>query len=132
MATIYMNITVTSVAIADSRPLTGFICRYGVGRGIWTTGVPRLDQEYDVEFDIDQPIRVGLNTKVTKDEVTRIYNSEHQITLVAKVEDVFENETASLRFGDSLILVEYGGDFPTTGTWVEVTLPQIEISDTGI
>ena len=127
-----MHITVTSVANTDSSPVTGFICRYGVGRGIWTVGVPRPDQEYDVEFDLDQPIRFGLNTKVTKNEVPRIYNSEHQITLIAKIEDVFENNTASLRFGDSLILVDYEGVFSTIGTWVEVTLPQIKISDTGI
>jgi len=127
-----MHVTVTSVANTDSSPVTEFICRYGAGRGIWTVGVPRPGQEYDVEFDLDQPIRVGLNTKVTKDEVSRINNCEHQIMLIAKIEDVFENNTASLRFGDSLILVDYEGVLPSIGTWVEVTMPQIEISDTGI
>jgi hypothetical protein len=127
-----MHITVTLVANTASSPVIEFNCRYGVGRGTWTVGVPRLDQEYDVEFDFDQPLRFGVNTKVTNDKVSRIYNSEHQITFIAKIEDVFENDTASLRFGDSLILVDYEGVFPAIGTWVEVTLPQIEISDTGI
>lgn len=127
-----MHVTVTSVAMADSRPSIGFLCRYGVGRGIWTVGVPRLDQEYDVEIDIDQSICVGLNTKVTRDETPRINSSEHQVAIIAKIENVFENHTVSLRFGDSLILVEYEGVLPTNGTWVEVTVPQIEISDTGI
>jgi hypothetical protein len=127
-----MHVTVKSVANTDSGPVTEFICQYAAGRRTWTVGVPRPNREYDVEFDLVQPLHVGINTKVTNDEVSRIYNSERQITLTARIEDVFENNTASLRFGDSLILVDYEGVFPAIGTWVEVTLSQIEISDTGI
>jgi len=95
-------------------------------------GVPRVGQEYLVEFDFNQPLRVGVNTKVTHVEASRIHNSEHQITLVARVEDVFNDNTASLRLGDSLILAEYEGAFPIVGTYVEVSVPQIDLFDTNV
>lgn len=82
-----------------------------------------------VELDFNQPLRVGVNIKATSAEAPRIRNSEDQNTLVAKVEDVFDENVACLRFGDSLILAEYEGEFPAVGTYVEVTLPEIELFD---
>ena len=127
-----MHITVTSVTDTVSGLIIQFTCQYGTGRGSWKAGMPLLGKEYDVELDVNCPLRAGVNVTVTDNEVPRIWDSGYQTALIAKIEDVFDNDTASLRLGGSLILVDYEGVLPTIGTWVEVTLPLIELSDTKI
>jgi hypothetical protein len=127
-----VHITITSVTNTDSSSIIEYICQYGTGRGAWTIGLPQIGQEYDVELDFDQPLHVGVNIRLADDDAPRICSSEYDITFVARIENIFDEDTASLRLGDSLILVDYEGVFPTIGTWVEVKLPQIELYDTGI
>ncbi len=104
-----------------------FTCRYGSGRGVWSEAAPQLGREYHVEIDIDQPLHIGVNTKATDDEVPRIEDSGSQVTLVARIESLFDDGAASLRLGDSLILVALEGAFPTIGSWVKVSLPHIKV-----
>lgn len=127
-----MQLNITSVTDATPVSIVEFTCPYGAGRGRWATGVPKLGQEYDVELDFNDPLRIGVNVEVTDNEIPSIRNSDHQITIVAKVEDLFDDHTGSLRLGESLILVEFEGVLPVVETWVEIRLPEIELFDTGI
>jgi len=126
-----MHITVTSLALNRPNMTVEFSCLQGTGRGTWKTGVPRLGQEYDVELDLQQPLLMEMNAQPARKESPRVSMSEHEVTLVARVEEVFEEGNASLRLGDALILAEYQGEFPAPGTWVEITLPELVLFDTG-
>lgn len=127
-----MHITVTSVTNTSSSSIVEFTCQHGAGRGIWAVGIPQLGHAYDVEMECTGSLRIGVNTKVSFDEIPRIWSSERETNLVARIENLFDGDTASLRLGKSLIQVEYEGDLPPIGTWVEITVPQIELYDTGI
>ena len=126
-----MRITVTSVAINGPCLYVEFTCNQGTSQGTWKTGVPRLGQTYDVELNFQQPLEMGENLRAAADESPRVSRSADGITLVARVEDIFEEGTASLRLGEALILIEYQGEFPAPGTWVEISLPELELWDTG-
>ena len=127
-----MRITITSIAKGTDGHIVDFVSPYGNGRGRWIVGLPVVEHEYDVEFDFDDSLIVGENLRVTDANVPQVHFSLNQTTFIAKVEDVFDNDTASLRLGDSLILVEYEGAFPDAGTWVEITPARIELADTHV
>lgn len=127
-----MRITVTSITNSTNGLLVEFLSQYGTGQGHWTEGLPNVDQEYDVEIDLDDPLKFGENIKRSDDEVPRIYCLEQQTSFIAKIENVLDDDTVSLRLGDSLILAEYEGAFPNVGTWVEITPKRVELADTRV
>ena len=43
---------------------------------------------------------------------------------------MFDENTACLRLGDALILVEYEGVFPTSGNWLKIILSNVDMFDT--
>ncbi|OJW19950.1 MAG: hypothetical protein BGO49_10500 [Planctomycetales bacterium 71-10] len=126
-----MHVTVTSSDATPTGPIVEFTCRYGAGRGVWAVGVPEPGREYDVELDLRRPLRFDVDAKTTDEETPRILALKDRVVLVASVEDVFDDQTASLRIGDSLLLVECEGTCPAVGSWVEVSIRRLELYDTG-
>lgn len=107
-----------------------FDSAYGEGFGRWMEGVPVVGNEYHVEFDIDSPLRIGENLRITKEEKARININQKDLIIVAKVDNAFDDGSASLRMGDSLLLVEYESSFPSVGSWIEISISEIDIVDT--
>ncbi len=125
-----MHITISSLHDFTDGPFVEFVSKYGTGRGHWKEGVPHTGQEYDIELGLDDALRVGVNIQLTNDESPRIHSSDEQTVFTARIAEVFDNDTANLQLGESLILVEFEGDFPNPGTWLEITVKRIELWDT--
>jgi len=127
-----MWITVDAILRSDPTPIIQFSCAFGTGHGSWETGVPQVDRGYYVEFDFMHPLVPGVNTKHALRGSPHIGHVDDCTTIVAVIEDVHENCTASLRFGSSLILVEYRGTFPARRTWIEVGSSHLGLFDRNI
>lgn len=127
-----MHVTVTSSNPTPTGSIVEFTCRYGTGRGVWKVGVPEPGREYVVELDVGRPLRLGVDARATAEDAPHIRVMDDGVALFARVEEVFDDQTVSLRLGDSLILTEYEGASPTAGSWLEVSAPQVELFDTGM
>ena len=126
-----MHIKVLSITSAESDVSIEFDSSYGICRGNWQVGVPTLGREYDVEIELRQPLRIYKNTRPSRDSSPHLSASKHSVTIVSKIEDQYDNGTAILRVGDSLIHVEVE-DLPDllVGSWIEVNVPELDLYDT--
>jgi len=125
-----MNITVTAIDELNDLPIVRFTCEYGSALAEWLGEPPAANNQYHVELDSDETLSVGSNFKLTESTAPRIWMSGANVRMVVVVEGVYEDtSTVSLRFGNSVMLMDYDGDFPSAGTWVELCIREPRLNN---
>jgi len=108
-----------------------FSSPYGSAQAEWIgERPPPKVAELHVELEIEQTLVFGENTKQATLQEPSIHQREDSIVIAAEIDSVFsESETACLRIGDSLVLVDYEGSFPSPHSWIEVQVSCLKIYD---
>jgi len=109
-----------------------FNSEVGTAEAIWMGDLPDAGKDYYVEIAINNCLVWGDDIVVTESLVHRITQSESGITLVATLESIDSDESAVLRLGSSIVLIETEGTPPPVGTAVQVRLSELILSDTRI
>jgi len=101
-----MKIRVTEVLFVENTIRVNFCSSVGAGTATWVGTAPTIGDEQDVEFDLDEVFSWGENIvpSTLKAPCITVINGVTQIT-AELVEDSSE-ESAALKLGDSIILME--------------------------
>lgn len=122
-----MRVRVVKISCSDSMTIVNFTSQYGDSRGKWGSTKPQLNSEYDVELEIGVRLNCAVNFQLAGTGTPLIAYSENMITIVAQIVEVFADGGAFLRLGDSLMFVEYEGDFPAVDTWIELYTNEVTL-----
>jgi hypothetical protein len=124
-----MKVLITNLQCINERRLVEFECEYGMGFGNWLSVAPQTGNEYEVELDCDDVLQIGENTQLSNEKQFAMGATKLGTSFTATVEDVYDNGTASLRFGGGIMIIEFEGDFPATGTWLDVSTSRLGLND---
>jgi hypothetical protein len=124
-----MRITVIDCEERDNTYFVEFTCEYGNGVARWIGGRPKRGEAYCVELGFEETLKIGVNVEARPFAVPSITCGKGGVSMMVKVEDVINDQSAVCRFGDDLIFVEYEGDFFAAGTTLRVLLADLLIND---
>lgn len=105
--------------------IISFISPYGEAKAIWKGPTPILNNEYEVELDIGETFYCDDNITRSNKEIYSIDHSESCFLINGKIESLSEDNVASIRLGDSLILVSYWGEIGKKGNYVTLKTKEI-------
>jgi len=89
--------------------LVKFSSSYGSAHGFWMERTPEINKTYHVEFDIPQTLVWGKDIKIAESNECKIWYENDTVHFCAMFHS-FEDNCLTIRFGESLILVETEGD----------------------
>ncbi len=92
----------------NEETLITFSSPYGSAHGFWMERDPEINKSCDVEFDIPQTLVWGKDIKEAEFEECKIWHENDSIYIRAMLH-AFEDNCLTIRFGESLILVETEG-----------------------
>lgn len=125
-----MKVNVEEVTKTNEKIIVSFESDYGLASATWLGRPPKPGNQYFVEIDFDDTLQEDSNFRRTACVEPSMWVSGDTVHFVALVEDVFKDElTATLRFGSALVLVDYDGSFPSTGTWIEVYVKEFRLNN---
>ena len=97
---------------------------------VWDGDKPEKNKIYTVEMDIDDVLWWGVNIIPTKENVDVIIQKTEYIKIIAKLDYDTENDFASLKVYDSIVLVDLIGlDRKVLNEWVEINCRLVSLSD---
>ena len=97
---------------------------------VWDGDKPEKNKIYTVEMDIDDVLLWGVNIFPTKENVDVIIQKTEYIKIIAKLDYDIENDFASLKVYDSIVLVDLIGlDRKVLNEWVEINCRLVSLSD---
>ena len=97
---------------------------------VWDGDKPEKNKIYTVEMDIDDVLLWGVNIVPTKENVDLIIQKTEYIKIIAKLDYDTENDFASLKVYDSIVLVDLIGlDRKVLNEWVEINCRLVSLSD---
>jgi hypothetical protein len=127
-----MKITLTAILGSNGELIVQFASEYGEATAGWIGAAPAPNCQYDVELDCDETLMENTNFKLADSPNPRIVMDGEMIQLTTVVEGVYEDtSTATLRLGDSVLLVDYEGTFPSVGIWIELRIRKLSLNDIG-
>jgi hypothetical protein len=124
-----MRIVLTEINGSTDNQRVGFKCDYGCGLAMWLSDSPEVEMEYEVEVDCDDVFKLGLNAQPTDEIDYSVTSIGQSTTLVAKVEDVYDDGMVALRFGNAIIVAEFEGKSPPKDTWIKITTNRMELNE---
>ena len=122
-----MNITITRRGLRKDEVY--FTSPYGEGKGIWCGGLLTLGENYEVEFEINQLLVRWIDIVPANTMDYRITLDTDVTLLTGRLDNIEEDGTAYLQWGDSLIMFECLGEPMMLGTFVEVKTAELRIYD---
>lgn len=108
------------------------LVRVGENRfcAVWNGDKPEKNKIYNVELDIDDVLLWGINIVPTKENVDVIIQKTEYIKIIAKLDYDTENDFASLKVYDSIVLVDLIGlDRKVLNERVEINCRLVSLSD---
>lgn len=120
-----MKIHIESVQANGSGALEiVFSSTAGRGRGIWSKGVPTTGRSYDVELDVNEPVKIGINATLSDSEQCSISTREEKVVLCGNVESVDDDGMVYLRLStDCIIMLESEPEAVQPGRWLMLGIP---------
>lgn len=106
-----------------------FTSKYGDGLGTWNGEPPLPGKKCYVEFGCAEMLRIGVNAELSTMSEPSISHDGSCMQITASVDFVFENNTAAIRIGESLILVDYEGEFPPAEAWVRISSKEFDLNE---
>ena len=105
-----MNIKVLEINKYDKdKILVKFSSPYGSAYGFWMERNPEINKSYHVEFDIPQTLVWGKDIKEAEFDECKMWCENDNIYICAMF-DSFDDNCLTIRFGESLILIDTEGD----------------------
>lgn len=88
---------------------------------------PAVGASYDVELDVDEPVRVGKNAAVALEGQASLRHENGNSVVTGIVEQVFDDGTVALRVGISLATLNISGASPREGQTLAVTTQRLRV-----
>ncbi len=124
-----MKIGIRRVENFNNRLFVEFECDYGAGQGLWLSNPPTVGDTYEVEIDCEDELQVGQNAHLSDRNQYLITFIESMTKLTAKIEDVYEDGAAAIRFGGAIMVAQFVGDAPSKESWVDITTSHLALND---
>ncbi|NVZ54137.1 hypothetical protein HX792_27675 [Pseudomonas sp. B6002] len=125
-----MNILITAAIPADDGLSVSFHSPAGSGTGTWMGITPKIGDELDVEFDLEEVFSLGKNLMPSSRKTPSI-TVENKVTYItAELIQDEDGEYTALKFGDSIILIELDEPLTQKVGFVEVTASRIRLYPT--
>lgn len=107
-----------------------FSTSYGTGQGVWKEGKPSLQEDYDVEFSVEEQLIWGDTINEATDIQFIIYGNIDGLTFGGRLEAIEETGLVFLRIGESIIMIETFGTPASVGAFVQAKAKKIFLYDT--
>jgi hypothetical protein len=114
-----MRITIKSIVDEKLKKIQ-FSSDFGDATAIWIGDLPVYGKDYFVEMDTTGILTFGQDIDVSFVREFKIMQSNDEIIFNAQLEEIVE-AGATLRLGDSLVLIETRGTPFSTDSFVKVT-----------
>lgn len=125
-----MKIQITATTSAEDELLVGFQSSAGGGTALWVGPVPKIGDELDVEFDLEEVFSLGKNLMPSSRKTPSI-TVENKVTYItAELIQDEDGEYTALKFGDSIILIELDEPLTQKVGFVDVTVSRIRLYPT--
>ncbi len=125
-----MRIDLTEVDESKGEPFVQFRSEYGTASANWMGARPAVNRQYDVELDCEETLIENSTFKPADLPKPQIWMVGQKVHITAIVEEAYEETlTGTLRLGDSMILVDYEGVFPASGTWIELIIEDFRLNN---
>jgi hypothetical protein len=103
----------------------------GSGTALWAGHSPTAGQEYDVELEIEGPLRWGTDIVITPADQPHVTSSESDVRIRGVVDSLGESDWAAVRLGSAILMIETEGKPFEPGTFVEVRGRKLTLHDEG-
>ncbi|MDQ3801738.1 MAG: hypothetical protein M3384_20125 [Acidobacteriota bacterium] len=100
----------------------------GIGKGIWMSDpLPRLDESYDVEIEINDSLKWGENVSFTEADKEAIGIDNEYVYIQGKIEGVDSDGLVILRLGDSVIMLDSFTTLPPAGSFIRIEAVTLQL-----
>ncbi|MFC5471607.1 hypothetical protein ACFPPD_23305 [Cohnella suwonensis] len=100
-----MKVTIIGFNNFDDKIKVTFLSDLGVGIGYWNGVIPKVNNTYFVELDIQETLVYGSNIVKSSNQPISIFNNEGITKIIGKIEFI-EDDCIILRIGKSIIMTE--------------------------
>jgi hypothetical protein len=128
-----MKVLITG--IGEMSPTTGsswveYQSELGKGWALWAGEQPSRGETCHVELELQGVLRWGTDIKANPNPGARLESDRSHVTIAGVLEDTRDG-SASIRVGQSLLLISTSGEPLAQGSWVRVTAPKLLLYDEG-
>ena len=127
-----MKIRITEALSNEDTLLVGFHSPAGSGTGLWVGILPKIGDELDVEFDLDEIFSWGKNLIPSPRKAPYIQVTKKVTQITAEIIHSGDDECAALKFGESVILIELDEPIPLKSGFIEVRATKVYLYPTNI
>lgn len=104
-----------------------FSSQYGVAKGLWKGSTPKISQSYFVEIDIPKILIWATDIIETDYEEYKMWSEQGNIFFNVRMERCEDDGCLTVRFGDSIILIETEGIPYPQGSFLKIETNRILI-----
>lgn len=125
-----MKILINKVSEENEDIIIDFSMEFGSGTAVWNGNrIAEKDKEYDVQYDITDPLTWGEDVVLSKEKKFSISTTEEGIFITGILEKISKDGLADLQFGKSIIQLEIEGNSLPKGQYVKVRADSLEVYD---
>jgi len=125
-----MKILINKVSKDTEDIIIDFSMEFGNGMAVWNGNrMAEKDMEYDVQYDITDPLIWGEDVVLSKEKKFSIFTTQEGVFITGILESVSKDGLVDLQFGTSIIQLEIDGDSLPKGQYVTVRADSLEVYD---
>lgn len=115
-----MKIRITEVRPTADAPLVSFQSLAGSGTALWVGITPKIGDELDVEFELDEVFFWGKNITASSSHSPQLTDVNGVTQITAELIQVADENVAALQFGNSILLIELDGPIAQGSGYVDL------------
>jgi len=128
-----LKILINEVSKEDKDIIIDFSNEFGSGMAAWNGNrMPEKGKEYDVQYDITDPLVWDEDVFLSKEKKFSISTTEKGIFITGIMEKVSKDALVDLKFGNSIIQLELEGKTLPKGQYVHVRADSLEVYDSNL
>ena len=126
-----VKIKVKIIKINDDRKVD-VRTQYGMLSGFWNGDIPKLNEEYEVELEVDDTLKwTGEIIKVDAD-IFDCSIKDNLVHIIGCVEVVEDDGYTVIRIGDNVLTIDTEGEPFEVGEYVKVIIQRLEFYDVAV
>jgi len=125
-----MKILINEISKDTEDIIIDFSMEFGSGIAVWNGNrMAEKDKEYDVQYDITDPLIWGEDVVLSKEKKFSIFTTQEGVFITGILESVSKDGLVDLQFGTSIIQLEVDGNNLPKGQYVTVRADSLEVYD---
>lgn len=115
-----MKIRITEVRHTADALLVSFQTLVGSGTALWVGITPKMGDDLEVEFELDEVFSWGENITASSSHSPQLIDVNGVTQITAELIQVADEDCAALQFGDSILLIELDGPIAQESGYVDL------------